>query len=45
MKWSGTNHLENTFRAGVQGSFRQPEYGKAINIWVDRTFLLKLLAI
>lgn len=44
MKWSSAIHLENTFRAGVQGNFRQPEYGKAINTWVGRTPLLKLLA-
>lgn len=44
MKWSSAIHLENTFRAGVQGNFRQPEYGKAINTWVGRTSLLKLLA-
>lgn len=45
MKWSSPIHLENTFRAGVRGNFRQPEYGKAINTWVGRTPLLKLLAI
>lgn len=45
MKWSSAIHLENAFRAGVQGNFRQPEYGKAINVRVGRTPLLKLLAI
>lgn len=45
MKWSSTTHLENTFRAGVQGNFRQTEYGKAINTWVGRTSLPKLLTI
>ena len=45
MQWSSTVHLENTFRAGVQGNFRQPEYDKAINTWVGRASLLKLLAI
>jgi len=45
MKCSSIIHLDNTFRAGVQGNFRQPEYGKAINTWVGRTSLLKLMAI
>lgn len=45
MKWSSPIHLENTFRAGVQGNFRQPQYGKAINTWVGRSSLPKLVAI
>lgn len=45
MKWSSTIHLENAFKAGVRGNFRQPEYGKAITMCIGRTPLLKLLAI
>lgn len=37
--------MENAFRAGVRGNFRQPEYGKATTIWIGGTPLLKLLAI